>query len=170
MAKSKNTEPFHDTDDNGGAATSTATWSPDAIKTVRQLNNSFKPVEGKPYLWQALSALYVDPTRGGKQKGKAKMEPPTMMRVRDLSDGREYDVIMATIPQTRLEEGYPDNGHIGKCFRIVMHPVRKGERYRDYEVDEIDGTDSPHFVKPEVAVANAGKYGPREERKARGAK
>ncbi len=153
------------------AKNTSGAWDPTSAKTVRQLNTSFRMEESKPYHMQILSPIFEDPSRVNKDaKGKDKMAAPSVMRVRDLTDGRELDIIVASIPQTRLEENYPAASYVGACFRIVQLPKRATKRYRDYEIDEIDGSESDHFQSVKDVLANAKNYGPRDSKKAKSAK
>lgn len=145
--------------------TGTATWNPDEVKVTRQLTTSFRMEQDKPYLLQFLSAPFVDESRGKTEKdknGKRKMEPPTMIRALDLTDGREVDLILATVPLRRIEEGWAPGEHLGACVRITRKSKREGRQYCDYDFDEIDGTGSPHYRDPAAVKKEAGKYGPRK--------
>lgn len=151
-------------------STGTPTWDPSNVKVTRSLNNSFRMEKDKPYHVQLLSLLYVDESRGnqdeetGAKKGKGKRQyaPPTMVRALDLTDGREIDMILNAVPLKRLEDSYPNGEHLGCCFRIVKSAPRVGKNYAEFAIDEIDGSGSPHYRKPEVVKKEASKYGPRK--------
>lgn len=151
-------------------ATATATWDPSNVKVTRSLNNSFRMEKDKPYHLQLLSALYVDESRGNQDeaapkkgaKAARKYAPPTMVRALDLTDGREFDMILNAVPLKRLEDSYGDNEHIGLCFRIVKSAPRENKNYADFQIDEIDGSGSPHYRKVTDVKKDAGKYGPRK--------
>jgi hypothetical protein len=117
---------------------------------------------------QLLSRVYEDPNRGKTdEKGKAKMAPPTMVRVLDLSDGRELDLMLSTIPLMRIQDAFPDDTHMGECVRLVKGDPVAGKRYTAFEVDVIDGTGSPHYRQPKDVIKNADKYGPSEKKAAK---
>jgi len=139
----------------------TAAWNPENVTVTRQLNASFKVEKEKPYLLQFLSDTYVDESRGKKneeKKGGRQYAAPTMVRVLDLSDGREMDMILSTIPLKRLEESYQDGAFIGACFRLIKHGMRELKNYADWSMDEIDGTGSPNYRDPAQVKKDASKY------------
>jgi len=143
---------------------STAVWNPANAKITKQLSTSFRMKQDQDYHMQVLSPIFEDPNAGS---GDRTMAAPMVARMLDLTDGREFDIILASIPQKRLEEGYPDGSFVGKCFKIVQHAVRGNKRYRDYDIDEIDASDSPHYRSPADVIKSSGNYGPRKEKKAK---
>lgn len=152
--------------DTKSTSTPTGTWNPESVKVTRQLNAAFKMEKEKPYLIQMLSETYVDASRGNQEEGKKgkgrQYAPPTMVRVLDLTDGRELDLILSTIPLKRIEESYPDGAHVGLCFRIVKHAIPEGKNYSPFDIDEIDGSESPNYRDPAQVKREMGKYGPRK--------
>ncbi len=146
-----------------------AAWNPDEVKVTRQLNNSFKLEKGVVYLLQLLSRIYEDPNRG-KKEGKVKMAAPNMVRVLDLKDGRELDLMLSSVPYNRITDAFPEDTHIGECIKIAKGDKTKGSsgaEYNAFDVDVIDGTGSPHYRDPAAVKKKAGDYGPSEPRKAR---
>lgn len=145
------------------------TWNPDEVTVTRQLNNSVRIEKGVVYLLQLLSAIYEDPSRGKKDaKGKAKMAAPNMVRVLDLKDGREFDLMLNSVPHKRIEDAFPDGTHIGECVKLAKGDMAKGSNgssYLTYDIDVIDGSKSPNYRDPALCKKQAGNYGPAEERK-----
>lgn len=150
------------------------TWNPDEVTVTRQLNNSVRIEKGVVYLLQFLSAVYEDPSRGKKDaKGKAKMAAPNMVRVLDLKDGREFDLMLNSVPHKRIEDAFPDGSHVGECIKLCKGEMAKGSNgsnYLSYDIDVIDGTKSPHYREPAACKKAAGNYGPADEKKARAGK
>ena len=94
-------------------------------------------IVGKIYKGKELAKAQVD------DKGKKK-EPPFLCEVINLdaptADGRKErveDLICNSVMKSNLEETYPDQKYVGKCFEVTKLDKRKGKEYNDFEIVEI---------------------------------
>lgn len=67
---------------------------------------------------------------------KAVKKEIEIARVTNLETGELCEIVAGTVLMSELSEGYPNNGYVQKCFRIVKKDV-PGKRYKAYELDEI---------------------------------
>lgn len=66
-----------------------------------------------------------------------KKEAPTMCRVTNLVDGSPAHLICGTVLRENLNENYPENGYVGKCFELKQS-APEGKRYKLYDITEIE--------------------------------
>lgn len=116
-------------------------FDPSKIKVVRDLTTDFKWEEGKNYYFTFLGKMEVraehENTGKGKGKSKRTMEPPTVAKVRNLQNNKEFELIISSVPKARLEEAYPNGEYVGKSFHMIKHPKAEGKRYNRFTVEEI---------------------------------
>lgn len=72
--------------------------------------------------------------------GKA-MKPADIMSVVDLTTNRPYTMIANSQLKSQLENTYPGEGYVQKCFAITPSAVQKGKAgrsFRSYFIQEIE--------------------------------
>jgi len=75
-------------------------------------------------------------------KGGKKMEPAHLMGVVNMETGENMQVIVGTVLKSTLEEDFPDETYVGKCFEIIQN---KGTRaYKTYSIYEIEMIEITH--------------------------
>lgn len=71
--------------------------------------------------------------------GKAiddKKEAATLANVTNLESGEQVQIICATVLRGILDEAYPGEEYVGKCFEIVKHRDLE-KKYNTYSVCEV---------------------------------
>jgi hypothetical protein len=79
--------------------------------------------------------------RGKKMGGRgdaAAMEPATLVEVTNLETGEVEQLIVSKVILSTFEESYPNDGYVGKGFRIIKHARKTGKNYNTYSIAEID--------------------------------
>jgi hypothetical protein len=74
---------------------------------------------------------------GTKVAGQA-MEPATIMHCTNLDGDSECLLIVGKMLKSVIEESYPDNSYVGKCFEIVNHGKRGDKKYNAYSLCEVE--------------------------------
>lgn len=73
-----------------------------------------------------------------KKVGDKAMEPATIMHCVDLTTGEETLVIVGKMLESVINEGYPSDSYVGKCFEIINHGKRGDKKYNAYSLVEIE--------------------------------
>lgn len=71
-----------------------------------------------------------------QKKGETEMSAANLMRVIDLTDGEEKEMIANTVLVSTLTEEYGDD-YVNRAFKIRRSKV-EGKRYKSYSVVEIE--------------------------------
>lgn len=66
------------------------------------------------------------------------MSPPIKARLVLLDTGELVSAIIPAMVRNQLEEAYPGEAYVGRCFEIVVHPARKPKKYKTADIFEID--------------------------------
>ena len=74
---------------------------------------------------------------GTKVAGQA-MEPATIMHCTNLDGDSECLLIVGKMLKSVIEESYPDNSYVGRCFEIVNHGKRGDKKYNAYSLCEVE--------------------------------
>ena len=64
-------------------------------------------------------------------------EPATIAKVYDLVNNHPAQIIVTTVTKSNLERAYPDNGYVGKFFKIELFAV-EGKKYHQVELIEFE--------------------------------
>ena len=79
------------------------------------------------------------------------------MNVVNLETGEDMQIIVPTVLRGILQEDYPDNAYVGKCFEVILHKhMDKTDpsklKYNKFAVAEIevDGDDAVTETKPKA--------------------
>lgn len=99
-----------------------------------------KFLEGKANYVRIEKAIYL-----GRQlksdvaaDGSKKKEPAHIAEVVDLQTGELAQIIVAAMVLSVLNEEYPSEGYVGKCFSITKQGKVPGKQYFGYNVEEIE--------------------------------
>lgn len=76
---------------------------------------------------------YIDP-----DPKKAKEKPATVAGVTDVESGELFQFLVPSVVESNLRRNYPDDGYVGRTFRIQCLGERAGKRYRDFSIFEVD--------------------------------
>lgn len=71
----------------------------------------------------------------GNSANNAKMEPARIANVINLETGEEMQLIINTVLESILNENYPDQKYVGKCFEIIQYSP-SGKKYKNFRVSE----------------------------------
>lgn len=66
-----------------------------------------------------------------------KMEPAHLCNVINLETGEEQQIIVAKVLHSVLDEEYPEQSYIGKCFELTKGAKGSGKSYNPYSVVEL---------------------------------
>lgn len=76
----------------------------------------------------------------GEEKGGPKgvqMEPAHICNVTNLETGELMQIITGSVLKGNLEDNYPDQSYVGKCFISTQSKI-EGKRYKGYSLAEIE--------------------------------
>lgn len=101
-----------------------------------------KFADGRTLYFRAESKIFtgkdIKQTAGKDSEGKPKkMEPAQLMNVVDLATGEDSQIIVGAVLKGNLEEHYPKNTYVGRCFQATQHKI-EGKRYKNYTICEIE--------------------------------
>ena len=77
-------------------------------------------------------STYVDP-----DPKKAKEKPATVCGVTDEESGELFQFLVPSVVESNLRRDYPEDGYVGKTFRIQCLGKRPNKRYRDFSIFEV---------------------------------
>lgn len=98
-----------------------------------------KQIDGQVVTIKITSAIYVGKQiTDAKNPDKAKEKPADLVHVVELISGRPMVYIIGAVVKGNLQEQYPKDTYVGKCFAINKRPGPTGKRYKDYEILEIE--------------------------------
>lgn len=83
--------------------------------------------EGKMHLGKEMKA----------KEGEKKKEPATLADVVNLETGEQVQIIISAVVKSVLEEEYPKDAYLGKCFTITKRGKAPGKSYEQYTVIEV---------------------------------
>jgi hypothetical protein len=80
---------------------------------------------------------------------------PDIMDVTDIATGMDQKVLVGKVLLSTLTENYPNDGYVGKSFRVTQGPPPAGKRYKTMTVQPLElvedgeGTEEPTPEAPE---------------------
>jgi hypothetical protein len=92
------------------------------------------PIEVAP---QATSRRPKDGEQQPEPTKANKMAPPELATVIDLETGKEGQIICNAVLASSLNDAYPGDAYVGKCFEITMVNLQ-GKSYKGFHITEID--------------------------------
>jgi hypothetical protein len=78
-------------------------------------------------------STYTDP-----DPKKAKEKPATVVPVGDVETGEAMNLLVPSVMESALNEGYPGGDYVGKTFMVCKMPKRPGKRYFDIKLVEVE--------------------------------
>lgn len=67
-----------------------------------------------------------------------KKEPATLCNVVNLATGEPGQIIANAIIKSTLDEEYPNETYVGKCFSITKQARQEGKQYDKFAIEEIE--------------------------------
>lgn len=67
-----------------------------------------------------------------------KKKPPTLAEVIDLPTGEEGQITCSEVLKDALNQGYPNDGYVGKSFAIMKHAIEGDKKYATFSIVEIE--------------------------------
>lgn len=122
-----------------------------AFKRVKNLTlDILKFVVNEPRYVKITGPIHL-----GKDQKKAadddkKREPAHLAPCVNLDDGAECQIIVSAVVLSTLNDEYPNDAYVGKCFEIVKKTRVEGKQYFPYGVVEIE---DPAIAKATEAKA-----------------
>jgi hypothetical protein len=112
-----------------------------------------KFVTDEPRFVKFEGAIYVGKEMKAKGDDKKK-EPAHLADVIDLETGELAQIIVNAVPMSVLQESYPGDTYVGKCFSIMRQSRQPGKQYDPFKVEEIEDP-TPDDTKPTAPETNA---------------
>ncbi len=107
------------------------------------------------------SAIYLGKEMKGDvaQDGKKKKEPAHLANVIDLRTGELAQIIVSAVVLSVLNEEYPDDGYVDKCFAITKKGKAPGKQYFGYSIEEIEDPTLPKPVSESASTSESSTGG-----------
>ncbi|MGH7743753.1 MAG: hypothetical protein ACREQ5_02900 [Candidatus Dormibacteria bacterium] len=77
----------------------------------------------------------TNPPNTPEDKRKA---PATLANVINLEDGSVCQIIVNAVVKSVLNDEYPNDGYVGKCFAITKRGRAQGKQYNPFDIEEIE--------------------------------
>ena len=100
---------------------------------------------------------------GKEQKPDAegkKREPAWVASCINLEDGTECQIIVSAVVRSTLNDDYPNDSYVGKCFQIMKKARVDGKQYFPYGVALIEDPANAAPVAEEAAATPAAESAP----------
>lgn len=109
-----------------------------AFKRVKNLTlDILKFIENEPRAVKITGAIHLGKPQKAEE-GKAAKDPAHLAPCINLEDGSECQIIVAAVVLSVLNDEYPNQAYVGKCFEIVKKAKQPGKQYFPYGVEEIE--------------------------------
>lgn len=132
------------------------------FKRVKNLTlDVLKFVEGEARHVKITAAMHIGKEQKADTDGK-KREPAVLANCINLDDGAECQIIVSAVVKSTLNDEYPNDGYVGRCFAITKKSRVQGKQYFPYGVEEIED--------PAPVVEQAAKVAEISQAQARGKK
>jgi len=92
-----------------------------------------------PAYVKIMDKIFEGKTQKPKEGENAK-KPPMIFNVTNLETGEVMQMVAGTVVQREIQDNYPKDSYVGKCFMIVKGKKKgTGDRgYFTYEIAEIE--------------------------------
>jgi hypothetical protein len=133
-----------------------------AFKRVKNLTlDILKFVELEPRHVKITGAIHLgkEQKKGKGNEDKAR-EPAHLASCINLDDGSECQIIVAAVVLSVLNDEYPNETYVGKCFAITKKNRVPGKQYFPYSVEEIEDpglAGNPSAPESKVSEIPSGK-------------
>jgi len=124
-----------------------------SFKRVRNLTlDILKFVENEPRYVKITGPIHLGKEqKAGKGDEEKKRDPAHLAHCINLEDGSECQIIVSAVVMSVLDDEYPTETYVGKCFAITKKNRVPGKQYFPYSVEEIeDPTKSDHQISPDT--------------------
>lgn len=102
---------------------------------------TLKMVEGTPRYVKIEAPIFIGKEMKSRKADAAdakKREPAHVANVIDLETGEPAQIICSAVVLSTLNDEYPSEAYVGKCFAITKLAKRDGKDYFGYKVEEIE--------------------------------
>jgi hypothetical protein len=122
-----------------------------SYKRVKNLTlDILKFVEREPRHVKITGAIHLGKEQKAGEDGK-KREAAHLAPCINLDDGAECQIIVSAVVLSTLNDEYPNEGYVGKCFEIVKKDRVPGKQYFPYGVVEIEDPSKPVEIETRTA-------------------
>lgn len=122
-----------------------------SFKRVKNLTlDILKFVELEPRHIKITGPIHIGKEQKADEAGK-KREPAHLAPCINLDDGSECQIIVAAVVLSVLNDEYPSESYVGKCFAITKKNRIPGKQYFPYGVEEIEDPSKPAAIAEAVA-------------------
>lgn len=98
----------------------------------------WKWVDGKEKFFKPVAPIRLSKqVKSIAKDGKAMETPAHVGHVINLENNMECELIYGTMLRTTLDESYPGDAYVGRCFCAKQYKI-EGKRWRGYAVSEIE--------------------------------
>lgn len=109
-----------------------------SYKIVREVKSEvFKMEDNVEYLFKITGPIRIGVANTGAAALKREKRPDTVS-VRDLENNKDGVIILGAALLSQFQEGYTDDGYVGRSFSIKCLGKLTGNRYKSYVVNEIE--------------------------------
>lgn len=110
------------------------------FKTLKKLTRpTFKFVIGKAVYVRIDEKVFIGKElKKDASEGGNKREPAHVANVTNLETGELGQIIVSAVVLSVLNDEYPGDTYVGKCFSITKLQKTEGKAYFPYNVDEIE--------------------------------
>ena len=74
----------------------------------------------------------------GKGDDGKERKAANVMRVINLDDEQEYEIVVPMVLHSSLDKKYPNSDYVGKRFEIIKHAKGEGKAYSKFTIYELD--------------------------------
>lgn len=128
-----------------------------SYKRVKNLTlDILKFVEQEPRHVKITAPMHVGKEQKAGDDGK-KREPAILASCINLEDGTECQIIVSAVVRSTLNDEYPNDSYVGKCFEIVKKTRVAGKQYFPYGVVEIEDPSSVSELPKAEPTKHTGK-------------
>lgn len=129
-----------------------------AFKRVKNLTlDILKFVENEPRYVKITSAIHLGKEQKKKADDDKAREPAHLAPCINLEDGAECQIIVSAVVLSTLNDEYPNDSYVGKCFAIVKKNRTPGKQYFPYGVEEIEDPGAPTELKQHESAKSDNK-------------
>ena len=128
------------------------TFTPASSKVAKRVTLPFiKQRSGLP-----IHVYFLAPYAEGKRVRDEDKEPAQIGHVINLESSEESEMILSKVTRSLLDEHYPNDGYVGKAFRIELMSV-EGKKYHKVLMDEIELSTEDQKILDEIRIGMFGK-------------
>lgn len=130
-----------------------------SFKRVKNLTlDILKFVEMEPRYVKITGAIHLGKDQKAAGEDGKKREPAHLAPCINLEDGSECQIIVSAVVLSTLNDEYPVDGYVGKCFAIVKKNRVPGKQYFPYGVEEIEDPSTPVEISSAATGGPGGKH------------